>query len=142
MAPFRYHYPIQIRYGDLDPQWHVNNARFATYLEQARFSYLIELGLFDGHSFFDIGLIVADVHVAYLAPMTLTHQYSVNIGVTRIGNKSLTMEYVIEDEGTGELTARGETVMVAYDYHNHHSIPVSDEWRRVISTYEGIPERD
>ncbi len=141
MIPFRYHYPIQIRYGDLDPQWHVNNARFATFLEQARFSYLIELGLFDGRSFFDIGLIVADVHIAYLAPMTLTQKICVKMGVTRIGNKSLTMEYVIEDEDTGQAAARAETVMVAYDYHTNHSIPISDEWRRKIAQYEGIPER-
>ncbi len=138
MTTFRYHLPIQIRYGDLDPQWHVNNARFATYLEQARFSYLMELGLFDGHSFFDIGLIVADVHIAYLAPMTLTQKIRVSMGVTHIGNKSLKMEYVIEDEGTGQATARAETVMVAYDYHANQSIPISDEWRRKITEYEGI----
>ncbi len=142
MTPFRYQYPIQIRYGDLDPQWHVNNARFATYLEQARFSYLMKLGLFDGHSFFDIGLIVADVHIAYLAPMTLTQKVRVGMGVTRIGNKSLTMEYVIEDEETGQMTARGETIMVAYDYHTNRSVPISDEWRRKISEYEGIPQRE
>ncbi len=141
MTPFRFLYPIQIRYGDLDPQWHVNNARFATYLEQARSSYLMELDLFDGHSFFDIGLIVADVHIAYLAPMTLTQKICVKMSVTRIGNKSLTMEYVIEDEQTGQATARAETVMVAYDYHTNQSIPISDEWRRKIAGYEGIPER-
>ena len=60
MSTFHFIYPIQIRYGDLDPQWHVNNARFVTYLEQSRFAYLVELGLFDGKGFFDLGLIVAD----------------------------------------------------------------------------------
>lgn len=142
MAPFRFYLPIQVRYGDLDPQWHVNNARFATYLEQARFAYLMELGLFDGRSFFDIGLIVADLHIAYLAPVALTDKLRVGLRVARMGNKSLTLEYQVEDENSGEALARAETVMVAYDYHTQKSMPVSDEWRRKISAYEGIPERE
>ena len=36
MADFRFYHPIEVRYGDLDPQGHVNNARYLTYLEQAR----------------------------------------------------------------------------------------------------------
>jgi acyl-CoA thioester hydrolase len=64
MSEFRFFYPVQIRYADLDAQWHVNNARFLTILEQARLSYIRQLGLWDGKSFLDLGLIVADVHIA------------------------------------------------------------------------------
>jgi acyl-CoA thioester hydrolase len=71
MTDYNYKYPLQVRYGDLDPQWHVNNARFNTYFEQARTAYLMDLGLFDGKSFFDLGLIVADVHIAYKLPVAL-----------------------------------------------------------------------
>lgn len=138
MDNFRFSYPIQVRYGDLDPQWHVNNARFNTYIEQARFAYLIELGLFDGKSFFDLPLIVADVHVAYLAPIALGQAIRVGVHVTRIGKKSLTFEYRIEDETTGQPLASAETVMVSYDYPTRQSTPVSAHWRQVLSAYEGL----
>jgi acyl-CoA thioester hydrolase len=62
MNSYRFEYPITVRYGDLDPQWHVNNARFLTFAEQARFAYLMRLGLFDGKSFWDLPLIVGDIH--------------------------------------------------------------------------------
>jgi acyl-CoA thioester hydrolase len=136
MSYFHFYYPIQVRYGDLDPQWHVNNAHFITFIEQARFAYLVELGLFDGISFVDLGLIVADVHMAYLAPIALGQSIRVGVRVSRIGKKSLTFEYRIEDETTTLLLATAETVMVAYDYHSHASQPVSAAWREKIEQYE------
>ena len=138
MENYRFQIPLQIRYGDLDPQWHVNNAHTLTILEHARFSYLMELGLFDGKSFFDLGLIVADVHIAYLAPMELGQDIRAFVRVSRIGTKSLTFEYQISDSKSNEVLTKAETVMVAYDYHGHKSIPVSDRWREIISKYEGM----
>ena len=137
MESFKFFYPLQVRYADLDPQWHVNNAHFLMFLEQTRFAYLIETGLFDGKSFFDLGLIVADVHVTYRAPIDLSQKIRVGCRVSRIGNKSLTFEYQIEEESTGLVFATAETIMVAYDYHAHRSIPVSEEWRKKIAAYEG-----
>jgi acyl-CoA thioester hydrolase len=128
-----------VRYGDLDPQWHVNNAHFITFIEQARFAYLLEVGLFDGVSFVDLGLIVADVHIAYLAPIVLGQNIRVGVRVARIGHKSLTFEYQIEDGATNQPLATAETVMVAYDYHTHTSQPVSDGWREKIEQYESKP---
>jgi acyl-CoA thioester hydrolase len=137
MDTFRFHHPIQIRYGDLDPQWHVNNAHTLTMLEHARFAYLMELGLFDGKSFLDLGLIVADVHISYQAPIKLDQEIHVLVRTSRIGTKSMTLEYQIVDLKTDDFLAKAETVMVAYDYHAHKSVPVQDAWRQKISTYEG-----
>jgi acyl-CoA thioester hydrolase len=140
MPSFKYYIPVQIRYGDLDPQWHVNNSRFLTFIEQARFSYLVSLGLFDGKSYLDFELIVADVHIAYLAPIKLEQKVRVGARVSRIGNKSLTFEYLIEDEDTGQALGRAETVMVAYDYRAQASKPVSELWRAKIAAFEGLPD--
>lgn len=138
MDNFHFQLPVQIRYGDLDPQWHVNNAHTLTIIEHARFSYLMELGLFDGKSFFDLGLIVADVHISYQAPLELGQEVLTQVRVSRIGTKSLTFEYQIVDKTSGEVLTRAETVMVAYDYHTHQSVPVSKTWREKISKYEGV----
>lgn len=136
MNSFHFSIPIQVRYGDLDPQWHVNNTRFLAYIEQARFEYLMKLGLFDGRSFLDLGLIVADVHIAYRAPIEIGQQILVRVRTARIGNKSLTLAYRVEDAQTGELCAEAETVMVAYDYRAHASVTVSEEWRAKITAFE------
>jgi acyl-CoA thioester hydrolase len=138
MTKFNFYIPIQVRYSDLDAQWHVNNAKFMSYIEQARFEYLVKLGLFDGKSFEDLQVIVADVHIAYKAPIMLGQNVRVGVRVTRIGNKSLQFESQIEDADDGSILATCENVMVAYDFHTHTSKPVSDQWRQVISTFEGL----
>lgn len=138
MTTYNLYVPIHVRYSDLDAQGHVNNMRFLTYLEEARVRYLLELGLWDGVSFLDLGLIVADVHISYLAPIFLGEPIRVGIRATRLGNKSLTFEYQIEDEKTGQVVARCETVMVTYDYHTNSSIPIPATWREKISAFEGM----
>ena len=138
MKTFNYSVPIDVRYGDLDPQWHVNNSRFLTFLEHARLSYLIHLELFDGQNFFDFNLIVADIHITYLAPIQLKQKVSVYIRCERIGNKSLTFVYEIRNEETQQVLSTAETIMVTYDYHQQKSIIVPDEWRKAISELEGV----
>ena len=138
MTNFHHYCPIQVRYGDLDPQGHVNNARFLTYTEQTRMSYLIELGLWDGVSFIDLGLIVADIHMSYLSPIHLGQAIQVGVCVTRIGNKSINFEFQLEDTESKKIIAKCETVMVTYDYHTESSIPVPQTWREKIKAFEGL----
>ncbi len=69
MSLFGFYQPIELRYGDLDPQGHVNNASYLTYIEQARIGYIRHLGLWQGGSFLDIGIILADVHLTFRAPI-------------------------------------------------------------------------
>jgi acyl-CoA thioester hydrolase len=137
MNTYQFHYPIAIRYGDLDPQWHVNNARFLTFSEQARFAYLMELGLFDGKSFWDLPLIVGDIHCRYLAPINAGVTVIVSTGVVSIGNKSLVMGTSITGEDGSMVHAEIETIMVAYDYYSKSAIPVSDSLRQKFAAYEG-----
>ena len=137
MNKFRYHLPITINYGDIDAQWHVNNKVFLTYIESARFHYLMDIGLFDDKSFLELPFIVADVHVKYLIPIEYSDEVMISMGVTHIGNKSLLMEYAITSPDESRVFATAETVMVTYDYHTKTSVPVNADIRRRISEYEG-----
>lgn len=132
---------LPVRYGDLDAQGHVNHARFFTFMEHARTVYLKQLGLWDGRSFESLGLIVADAHVSYLAPIFLGQTVRVTLRVTHLGNKSLKMEYQLEDAASNALYARGDTVMVSYDYPTQQAVPIPDAWREKIAAVEGIPAR-
>jgi len=139
MADFNFTHPIEVRYADLDPQGHVNNANFLTYFEQARVSYLIHLGLFSNNQIFlDVGIILADAHVTFLAPVLFGMQVRVGVRVTRLGNKSMHVEYSMRDETTGSQLASGSTVLVTFDYHRQVTIPIPDLWREKISAFEDL----
>lgn len=135
---FRFYHSIEVRYGDLDPQGHVNNARYLTYMEQARIQYIHQLGLWNGDSFMDIGIILADVHVTYLNPIRFGQALRVGVRVSKIGNKSLEMDHRLEDAGSGKELARGSSVLVTYDYRRGETVPVPDQWRQFITEFEGI----
>jgi len=137
MNDFKFFTNIKVRYADLDAQWHVNNTRFLTYIEQARFEYYQKLELFDGKSFLDLRMIIADIHVSYKAPIYLNQKIRVGTRVSRVGTKSITFESIIEDLETRMICATSEIVGVCFNFHTHESLQVPGEWRRKLSEFEG-----
>lgn len=138
MSAFRFYTPIIVRYGDLDPQGHVNNAAFVTYLEHARVNYIRHLDLWDGKSFLKIGFILARVELDYKAPILMTDEVEVGVRTSRLGNKSLDMEYLVRESNAGKIYGVGKTVQVAYDYQTRETIPLKPSWRETIAKFEGI----
>ncbi len=142
MAAYKFFHPVEVRYGDLDAQQHVNNAKYLTYMEQARLEYVRHLGLWNGDSFVELGMIVAEVQITYRAPIRFGQAVRVGVRVSRLGNKSMRWEYSIENAQDGSVFATATSVQVAYDYPAGKSMPVPDVWRKKITIYEGIEERE
>jgi acyl-CoA thioester hydrolase len=139
MTHFHFHHPVEVRYGDLDPQGHVNNAKHLTYFEQARVAYMIELGLFStDQSFMDSGIILADIHITYLAPIYFGQHIKVGVCAVKLGNKSMTWAQNIVDTKTGKELSKGEVIMVTYDYKQQKTISIPHEWREKIKAFEGL----
>lgn len=139
MSEIKFFHPIEVRYGDLDAQGHLNNAKYLTYFEQARVRYFVELGLFTfGQSFMDIGMIMAEAKVTYHAPVEYGTPVKVGACTRKLGNKSMTAEQSIVHAETGEVFASGYVILVAFDYHTQTTIPIPDEMREKIIAFEGL----
>lgn len=141
MTDFHFYHLIEVRYGDLDPQGHVNNAKFLTYIEQARVFYLKQLELWEGGSFLDMGIILADVQLTFRKAIQFGDPVRVGVCISQIGKKSMTSEYRLEDARDESVFATGISVLVAYDYHARRSVPIPEEWRKVIQRFEGLSEQ-
>ena len=138
MSDYKFFHPTEVRYGDLDPQGHVNNAKYLTYFEQARVHYLIQLGLFSrDQSFMEIGVVIADIHIAYHSPIHYDNNIKVGVKASKIGGKSITVEQCVMNADSGTIMASGTVVMVAFDYMELKSIPVPIEWKKKIGDFEG-----
>ncbi|GAB4500964.1 MAG: thioesterase family protein [Anaerolineales bacterium] len=139
MTEFNFYHPMEVRYADIDAQGHMNNAKYLTFFEQARIHYLMQLGLFRREqSFDDIGIILADVHLTFLAPVTWQMPVKVGVKTSRIGNKSMTVLNSLLNAESGEEMARAEIVLVTYDYRSGKTVPVPAEWRAKISAFDEI----
>ena len=138
MADFHFYHLIEVRYGDLDPQGHVNNAKFLTYMEQARVFYFKQLKLWEGGSFLNFGVILADLQITFKKAIQFGDPIRVGVRITQMGNKSMTSEYRIEDGRDASLFATGTSVLVAYDYGTKRSVSIPEEWRNLILQFEGL----
>ena len=139
MSKFRFLHPIEVRYGDLDPQGHLNNAKYLTYFETARINYFSHLGLFmPGQSFMEIGVIMAEASITFHAPVHYGEPIKVGVRTSKIGNKSMRVEQAIVHAKSGEVLASGYVILVAFDYHTNKTLPVLDVMRETISKYEGL----
>jgi acyl-CoA thioester hydrolase len=139
MTHYHFHHPIEVRYGDLDPQGHLNNAKYLTYFEQARLQYLINLGLFEANqSFMEVGIILAEVCVTFLKPVNYGLPLQVGACTTRLGNKSFEMAYSLQGTNAGKEFATGLAVMVTYDYRTRATISLPEAWRDAITTFENL----
>ncbi len=136
MAAYHFYHPITVRYGDLDPQGHVNNAVYLTYVESARLGYYQATGIWRRDSGMLTGMVVAHIDIDYRAPITLGQAIRVGIRLVRIGNKSLNLAFQMEALPSKTIAATGASVMVAYDNDAQQSIPFPREWREKILKYE------
>lgn len=121
---------IQVRFKDIDPLGHVNNANHLSYIENARVKYFNEV-VGSNINWANQGIILGKVCIDYRQPILLDDKVFVYTGVIKIGNKSFTLKNIIVKEIDGEesILAETEAVMVCYDYRKKESIPVPDYWR-------------
>jgi acyl-CoA thioester hydrolase len=121
---------IEVRWRDLDAYRHVNNAVYATYLEEGRDEWMVR-ALGDAGDPWDY--VLARVAIDFRRELTQDDDaVLVRIRLTRIGTSSLTLheEIVTLD---GSLSAEAEAVLVARDRENGRSRPLTDVERAALA---------
>lgn len=120
---------IEIRWRDVDAYRHVNNAVYATYLEECRDEW-IERALAGAGDPWDY--VLARVAIDFRRELRLEDErVVVSCRLRRIGSSSLTLEERIRTE-EGALAAEAEAVLVARDRQSGRSRPLGDAERRAF----------
>lgn len=131
MNEFSYEMAVPVRFRDLDAVGHVNNAVYATYLEEARTAYIADVLDITTS---DSGLVIAHLEIDYRHPIRADESVTVALRTGELGETSIPMEYEIRDGET--LAATAETVMVTTDYETGETRPIPQEWRERIGAHE------
>jgi acyl-CoA thioester hydrolase len=158
-------YPVQIRFRDLDPLSHVNNAVFFTYFEEARSYYFDSLRLerwpsseqdqLVQHSAQEetlvhtprirttstgahYGILIKENTCTYELPIVHADEVEIGIEVSHVGRSSIIMHLQIRarQEPT-RLFATGRTVMVWCNYRTGRPAPVPPILRAAFERIEG-----
>lgn len=125
---------IDVRFRDIDAMGHVNNAVYATYVEQARTEYFRDVLDADLSA---VSTVLASMSLDFRRPVELTDgSVTVTVDVVDIGRSSVTMTHEIR---TGDaVVAEAEATLVSLDPESGEPCPVPSEHRSVMESYHGI----
>jgi acyl-CoA thioester hydrolase len=123
LEDFPYRLSDNVRFGDLDPNQHVNNAVYATYFETGRVTLVKDrsLGLMpEGLAWIMVRL---DIH--FRAELRWPGKIELGLGVTKLGRTSVTFEQVVFSEGKCVASAQAVTVLI--DDLTRKPTPLTDD---------------
>ena len=137
LQDFPYRLTDNVRFADLDPNQHVNNAVYATYFETGRVTLMKDetFGLMpDGLAWIMVRL---DIH--FRAELKWPNTIEMGLGVSKFGRTSVRFDQVVF---CGELcVASAQSVSVLIDEATRRPVPLTDGikknfapwWRRGIT---------
>jgi len=114
--------PDIIRYADLDPQGHVNNAVFATYFETGRVAMFRrpDLGIgVPGGTY-----VLVHTEIDFLRELRWPGNVEVGTGVAEFGRSSFTVRQAIFHDGTCAATGLAKLVLI--DSTTRRSRPLTE----------------
>lgn len=99
---------IPVRFRDLDPLNHVNNAIFSTYYEEARVRFINEVPEFYNQLEHGFSFVLASIHIDFIKPVEYPAKLLIGTGIKRLGNSSITSFQAIYLHQTKELVSVAE----------------------------------
>jgi acyl-CoA thioester hydrolase len=121
------------RFGDVDLLGHVNNTVYSAWFELARNPLL---KIFDPEIKMDkrtFPLIMAHMDYDFLSPLFFQYEITIKSWVSRIGNKSFNFYH--EAWQRNILCAKGNAVIVHYDYNTQKPTPIPGEKKKLLEEH-------
>jgi acyl-CoA thioester hydrolase len=140
---------IPIRYSDLDPYGHVNNAAYLEFFEEIRISYWRALADLVGLDELEAGdvpgarYVIAETTVRYKAPIFLEDALHGAATIPIIGNRSYAMDFELRTGETfesGLVAADGFAAHVFFDPKTDEVKPRPEWFLPAVAKLEGRPE--
>ena len=123
-----------VRWDDLDAMAHVNNAKYLTFAQEARFVWSTAVFSSAMNASTLIEMVVARAEVDFFEPIYEGGRFvDVEITVEKIGNSSFTVLYTICDEE--KVFAKVKSVQVAISLETKKSRPLTDKEREFLTKY-------
>lgn len=139
LQQFKFNFPLQMRWNDMDPLGHANNAIYVTYFEIGRGRYMIDTC--PQWNWTKDMFLIASVNVNFISELLLTSKDPrVHIRTSKIGTKSFVLDYAISSEKNGKriIHATGSTTQIMFDIKERKTIEVPDWVRTSLASYDAL----
>ena len=125
-----------VRWDDIDAFGHVNNAKYLTYIQEARFQWSYYQFKEENEHPSLVEMVVARNEIDYLVPIYDGGQfYDVDIWVESIGNTSFVLCYEIKG-AHGTVHAKAKSVQVAVDMESKKSRPLTADEKEFLEKFK------
>ena len=110
LEDFPYRLTDNVRYADLDPNQHVNNAVYATYFETGRVTLMKDRS----HGLVPPGLtwIMVRLDIHFRAELRWPGTVELGLGLSKFGRTSVTFDQVVFSEGKCVASAQSYSVLL------------------------------
>jgi len=135
------HYPVKVRFSDVDVYGHVNNVKYFEYFQEGRIAMMGRLREQDSAAH-DFHVVVAQADMAFRAPMQMRPEpYDLHVWVARVGSKSLVFDgEIVDDSGEKPVVlARSRVVLVFFDLATGRAATPPEEVRSALEALTGEP---
>ena len=134
LEDFPYRLTDNVRFADLDPNQHVNNAVYATYFETGRVTLMKDPAF--GLTPERLAWIMVRLDIHFRAELKWPGSIEMGLGVSKFGRTSVTFDQVVFCQG--RCVASSQSVSVLIDDLSRRPVPLTDEiktnfarwWRR------------
>ncbi|MGA7160481.1 MAG: thioesterase family protein [Bacteroidota bacterium] len=136
---FHHHTQVRVRNYEIDWQGIVHNAVYLHYFEIGRIEYLNTIGAkVDINTInHEAKVVLARNEIDYRNPARYGDTINVYSRVSTIKNSSFIFEGILERESTGDIIAENVAVHVWINHKTNATMPVPDEFRKLVQRYEG-----
>ncbi len=110
LEDFPYRLSDNVRFGDLDPNQHVNNAVYATYFETGRVTLMKDSRY--GLTPPGLAWIMVRLDMHFRAELRWPGKIELGLGVARFGRTSVTFDQVVFSEGRCVASAQAVGVLI------------------------------
>jgi acyl-CoA thioester hydrolase len=130
------HYPVAVRFSDVDVYGHVNNVTYFEYFQEARIAMMARLWGDDWATADRAHVVVAQTDVDYRVPLLFRPDpYDAWTAVTHVGRTSVVVESEIRD---GEqVLARARVVLVFFDMETQRPVEPGPLLRDPLVAFAG-----
>jgi acyl-CoA thioester hydrolase len=110
LEDFPYRLTDNVRYGDLDPNGHVNNAVYSTYFETGRVTLMKDKSYWQLPTGITWIMVRLDIH--FRAELHWPGTIEMGLGVTKLGRTSVNFDQVVFSQGRCVASAQSVTVLI------------------------------
>ena len=123
LEDFPYRLTDNVRFADLDPNGHVNNAVYATYFETGRVTLMKDKSYWQLPEGLTWIMVRLDIH--FRAELRWPGTIELGLGVAKFGRTSVTFDQVVFSEGKCVASARSVSVLL--DEATRQPTPLTSE---------------